>query len=361
MNVGNDLNKKRSPTYVRWLLLLVTIGGVVAGYIWRGPVICGLFYPECSPFISEDEMPGWEVPSEATERAAYEYSHALKLPACVSKPEIYDDRLKLAVPRSPPCEVQFDFQTARIFEHQGGPEVAEQYFDHLCRYEAGDFIFRQVENVEGIYLVRPRRDLSNKAIDFDRYLPEDPTSFGAGDYSDPSMQWSEGYRGLPIEFVQPMSGKYLFLEQPDLDLPGRVIRYVRGVNPNPPAPYGVYIETWDQGTRYWLPFMVNREYSDKYESRYGITWRGIRRPRDREFAIAGGEMLIVDLQSNKVLAVRRVFKLSGKDHRSSHIWWSNARSCKTWGHSNNSSYFAPKVLSPLKNINDSALELRIPF
>lgn len=32
---------------------------------------------------------------------------------------------------------------------------SQQYFDHLCRTEAGEFIFRKVENVKGLYLARP--------------------------------------------------------------------------------------------------------------------------------------------------------------------------------------------------------------
>ena len=33
----------------------------------------------------------------------------------------------------------------------------EQYFEHLCKTEAGEFIFKTVEHVEGIYQIRPRR------------------------------------------------------------------------------------------------------------------------------------------------------------------------------------------------------------
>src|SRR5574339_72189 len=39
----------------------------------------------------------------------------------------------------------------------------EQYFDHLCKSEAGEFIYKTVENVEGLYLMRPR----NRPTDFD--------------------------------------------------------------------------------------------------------------------------------------------------------------------------------------------------
>ncbi len=36
-----------------------------------------------------------------------------------------------------------------------------------------------------------------------------------------------------------------------------------------------------------------------------MTWRGIRRPHDREMGIAGGELIVLDLETNEVLGVRR--------------------------------------------------------
>lgn len=40
-------------------------------------------------------------------------------------------------------------------------------------------------------------------------------------------------------------------------------------------------------------------------TRYGITWRGIKRPNDREMGIAGGELIVLDLETHEVLGVRR--------------------------------------------------------
>jgi hypothetical protein len=49
------------------------------------------------------------------------------------------------------------------------------------------------------------------------------------------------------------------------------------------------------------------EHVIELKSRYGYTWRGISRPHDRELGIAGGELIVLDLQSNEVLGVRRGF------------------------------------------------------
>jgi hypothetical protein len=56
---------------------------------------------------------------------------------------------------------------------------------------------------------------------------------------------------------------------------------------------------------------LKKEYDSKPKSRYGYTWRGIKRPHDRENAIAGGELIVLDLQTNEVLGIRRGFIISG--------------------------------------------------
>jgi hypothetical protein len=52
------------------------------------------------------------------------------------------------------------------------------------------------------------------------------------------------------------------------------------------------------------------EYKDKVSSRYGWTWRGIKRRLDREIGVAGGELAVVDLKSGEILALRRGFILA---------------------------------------------------
>ncbi len=55
----------------------------------------------------------------------------------------------------------------------------EDYFRGLCKAEAGKFIYRTVDNVEGVYQVRPQypeRSLQMK----DPYVMEDPYGFSVG-------------------------------------------------------------------------------------------------------------------------------------------------------------------------------------
>ena len=67
------------------------------------------------------------------------------------------------------------------------------------------------------------------------------------------------------------------------------------------------------------------------KSRYGFTWRGITRPHDRELGVAGGELIILDVQTNEVLAVRRGYAASGGKtlETVAGIWWLGAGKCPT--------------------------------
>jgi hypothetical protein len=176
----------------------------------------------------------------------------------------------------------------------------EQYFDHLCKTEAGEFVYKTVENVEGLYMMRPR----GKATDYELehlYALEDP--YGHEDWEANS----------PEKFyVRP--GRYKFLERP-LSSPKSPLTggemYLR---------YTGY-DGQDPKT------MVVHETADR-KSRYGYMWRGIARPHDRELGIAGGELIVLDWETNEVLAVRRGFIRSGGVDNLTGIWWPNGQVCR---------------------------------
>ena len=252
---------------------------------------------------------GWDIPTDPQEKAAYDYAHSLKLPVSVPKP------------------VPFDFNEAERKAKKGGSNVSEQYFDHLCKTEAGEYIFKTVENVEGVFQMRPRS--APGKLDYDRYAPEEPTGFGWSNDVDDRY----GY-GVSEIYVQPMIGKYFFIERFKESGSSQIIRFRRGVNDNPPPGNQngyptVLILPSGLGVSIRVPFIVVIESDSKRLSRYGFTWRGIKRDKDRDYSIGGGEYLIVDLDSNEVLAVKRRFKVSGHDkNTSSGIGWSNARPCE---------------------------------
>ena len=107
-----------------------------------------------------------------------------------------------------------------------------QYWNKLCNLEAGDFILRTVENVEGVYLIRPvfvgdwRFDIASEMLLYRRFEIEDPFT-----------AWTTlflGYSKFPL-----FSGNYGFAELPvvdfERDLPNARILYSTCSHPSWPS------------------------------------------------------------------------------------------------------------------------------
>ncbi|SRR5579884_2290061 len=176
----------------------------------------------------------------------------------------------------------------------------QEYFEHLCKTEAGEFIYRTVENVEGLYMMRPRERVFDDHMQH-LYALEDP--YGHEDWE---AKNPENF------YVRP--GRYRFLEKPLSSSKNPMTAGVRFLR------YAGY-DGQDSKT------MVVQEVPNR-KSLYGYTWRGITRPHDRELGIAGGELIVLDLQSNEVLAVRRGFMRSGGVRNLTGIWWPNGQVCR---------------------------------
>ena len=154
----------------------------------------------------------------------------------------------------------------------------EQYFDHLCKTEAGEFIYKTVDGVEGLYMMRPRKEATDDELSHLHAL-EDPYGQVVGESDFP-----QNY------YVQPAMGKYGFLEMPMIDSSRRggtfenYKRYYRDEEAHPNRKY----QTAINGQSVFVPYVVTEATVPVLKSRYGFTWRGITRPYDREFGITGG-------------------------------------------------------------------------
>jgi hypothetical protein len=211
--------------------------------------------------------------------------------------------------------------------------TSQQYFEHLCKNEAGEFIFKTVDNVEGIRLLRPREPVNDYVFQH-LYAMEDPYGHWQREAEEPGFQ-----------FVGPVS--YAYLEAP-LRKTKRHPAYKNFTHPTfytDPSP-GQTVE------RYYFigPASDERnlrlEYDATQRSRYGFTWREIKRPNDREMGIAGGELIVLDLETNEVLGVRRGYAL----YRGS---WERTPLCPHYGYfggfdkaSGFSAWFTMKVARP---------------
>ena len=246
------------------------------------------------------------VPQQWLQDPEAKIAHSLKLPDSVPKP------------------VPFDFSKAyRKSWLPGTPKQSVQYFNHLCSTEAGEWIFKTIKNVNGLYFARPKGDLPIPGeIMTDPYGPEAP--------------WVERQLWLssdtPLDqgvlFVYPTFKNYHFVEQPR-----RNTKWQDGIKEPYVRLFGYTQEPMRRvdgsSTPYWrkkTPMQVIG--IPALTARYGYTWRGIRRARDREHGIAGGELLIYDLQTKEVLAVRRQFLIASHNPRGAgKAMWEVAASC----------------------------------
>jgi hypothetical protein len=65
------------------------------------------------------------------------------------------------------------------------------------------------------------------------------------------------------------------------------------------------------------------------KSKYGLTWRGIRREHDINLGVSGGELAIVDFATGQTIALRRGFALDPHAHRgtTNQRWWLGSSGC----------------------------------
>ena len=226
--------------------------------------------------------------------------------------------------------------------------TSQEYFDHLCKTEAGEFIYKTVENVEGLYMMRPRKEASDWELEH-LYAIEDPYGHTNGEANDFEFLFVEpnryGFVEMPLSLWRKPSWGKQFLDQ----------SYAK--TPHPDAKYERY-----SGHDPRNPKSMVKEYSATLKSRYGFTWRGITRPHDRELGIAGGELIVLDMQTNEVLGVRRGFIRSGNVKNLTGIWWLTGRTCPEYNyrHRNKdfdfSYWFVGKLLKP-RNFEQSFKEL----
>lgn len=170
----------------------------------------------------------------------------------------------------------------------------QEYFEHLCKNEAGEFIYKTVDNVEGIYQMRPRKIYTTAEWQH-LYAIEDPYGY-----------WPGEAENVGFTFVRPSLYSYFEIPSHGRRLYGESMRLQRdsSLYATPPANAQIARYSGYDGRNSKL---MKLEYVGKHEARFGFTWRGIKRPHDRAMGIAGGELIILDLNSGEVIGVRRGF------------------------------------------------------
>ncbi len=193
----------------------------------------------------------------------------------------------------------------RLSVEQLGPYAdftREQYFKHKCETEAGEFIYKSAENVRGVYQMRPRdpQDYFQRLSVGD--LPEDPWGHTNTDAQTPWLPFVTTYHFFEtIKALPDLSSRWdqnIFATPPPRTQ-SRYWHFLLGLHDGKDYLYKRL------GERVGRPLII--EPIEKPESRFGYTWLEVRDKYDRHFGVWGGEIRVVDLQSNEVLAVKRGF------------------------------------------------------
>lgn len=224
--------------------------------------------------------------------------------------------------------------------------TTKEYFEHLCKTEAGEFIFKTVEDVEGVYQMRPRVMVTDYELQH-LYALEDPYGAyeSASEESYVNPWYPDSVKGGYRLFKPDQN--YKFLEKPLSITDGTA--YLRFTRPNTNkliAENGHYLYPIGQEPK------VIQERVKELRSRYGFVWRGIKRPHDRELGIAGSEVIVLDMQTKEVLAVRRGYAANGGKTKETvgGIWWLGAAKCPATLPGVEPS-FIHKVLRPSKSVS----------
>jgi hypothetical protein len=255
--------------------------------------------------------------------------------------------------------VPFDFTKAMLRAlWPGEPSVGAQYWNHLCDTEAGEWIVKTVAGVEGFYFARPSVKPSTEMLG-DPYGPEMPWIQRIFLLSGDANAMDHG-----LWFIQPPLYNYRFVEQPK-----RAVRWQAGIA----SPYIRLFGYTQQALanpyvmdRNGKPSIYFRQASpmqvagiDRLASRFGYTWRGLRRVRDREHGIAGGEILIYDLETRDVLAVRRQFLITPPNRRTGQkAAWEIAAQCASPPAGPVGAEFTQFAFDVLKTIEPSSTRTR---
>lgn len=193
--------------------------------------------------------------------------------------------------------------------------TSEEYFRALCDTQAGDFVFKTVENVSGILQVRSSQPPTDYMLSH-LYAMEDPFAYVYGEMTGDPQDY----------YVQPFIGRFSFLEMPNPHAVSEDEAYLKFFRDTGPSKK--QFQTALGRSFVFVPYVVGVVKVSDTRSQFGYAWRAITRTRDREFGIAGGELIVLDLRTQEVLGFRRGFVKTGKvKNVFTGVWWMTAGGC----------------------------------
>jgi hypothetical protein len=175
-------------------------------------------------------------------------------------------------------------------------ELAARIFEQRCQ-SAGEKIYKKIDDVDGIFLLKMRPDKINFS---NQYALDDP--YGRDFNGDAYIRsFLRGFYG----------NNYGVPDNPKPDAPAHLgYRYVDAVDKNDGKRYR-YIAIVDQPglvdpsyAKDYRRFVLKRSVAEAPAPRYGVTYEDISTKEDRDYWIAGSSLKVVDLKTNEIVAER---------------------------------------------------------
>jgi hypothetical protein len=198
---------------------------------------------------------------------------------------------------------------------------AQAMFAQRCK-TAGEKIYRTVDNIEGVYLMKVRPD----TINYDnQFVLDDP--YGS----------DLGGKGYITTFIR---GSYQAnVKDIPKDGPPRIgYSYVEALDPKDRQRYrytGRIEEPWQTDKSYlkgYMKFVLYKNIAPSDSApQYGVTYDDISTREEREYWIAGSSLKVIDLKNNEVIAERIGYMMdfyqgSNKGGRAPWLW-ATAHAC----------------------------------
>ncbi|MCK6394242.1 hypothetical protein [Zoogloea sp.] len=199
-----------------------------------------------------------------------------------------------------------------LSSHRASLAKARAIFQERCK-NAGEKIYRTVEGVEAIAILRKRR-----YVDTWPQIMEDP--FGAA-----GNPWESDY---PLSFLLPRNKDgqlawggyahekawnrpgYAYVDLRDQD-DDSISRYTLAVDFGKQDDEQKSKENADAGDSRSYRFVVNKSPSPGPMPRYGVIFEDLTTPEERALWVAGGAFRVLDLERNEVLGERIGYFMDG--------------------------------------------------
>jgi hypothetical protein len=185
----------------------------------------------------------------------------------------------------------------KALQYKRYKEAAASHFRKRCADDAGERITQVFQNVEGIFLEKPRVQAKESSLR-DQYWMGDPYGYSLYEALDPAGAYLYDRSGKTAsgERFTPIKGfSFVEMPNPDYSAENGQAKYLR---------YTLQARMVRDGDRMVQRLIPVAQHVSSLKSRFAMTWDDISTPEDRKFWVAGGSLSIRDMHTNEIVARR---------------------------------------------------------